>query len=43
MPEYRPKHVGENITNTIYKKYWSVFFGYLYIPGSDLCMEDGKY
>ena len=25
------KHVGENIGNKIYHKYWNAFVGYLYI------------
>ena len=31
MPEYRPKHVGENSVNKIHHKYSRAFVGYLYI------------
>jgi len=30
-PEYRPKHVGENIVNKIHHKYLSAFVSQLYI------------
>jgi len=30
-PEYRPKHVGENIVNKIRQRYWSALVGYLHV------------
>jgi hypothetical protein len=40
--QYRPKHVVENIVDTILQKHWSAFVGYLYILDQEQGWTVGK-